>query len=557
VKRRTDVLANNVYDLLVIGGGVVGAAVAWDAALRGFTVALAEKGDFGARTSANSLRVVHGGLRYLQELDVARVRQSVRERRALMRIAPHLVRPLPCLLPAYRRPGPRHRAPLAAALRLNDLLSWDRNRGLSDPAQRLPAGRLISRAECLRLLPGVREKGLTGAALWHDAHMANPERLTLSFLISAARAGADVFNHMEFLGFLREGDRVTGARLRDASARRTLFARAKVTVNAAGPWAARALEGLHGVPPRRIPLTRAMNLLLRRPLARRFAAGVYRPGGQVLFLVPWKGATLAGTWHTPCGGGPEDERPTEAEIGGFLAELNRAYPGAQLSRADVGAVFGGLLPGETAEGGDVRLRAQPLIVDHRAEDGVNGLLTAVGVKYTTARLAAERAVDEAVRKMGRPHAPCRTHDTPLAGGYIDRLEDYVDAQTALNPGLPAGTVDRLVRTYGCEYRAVLRGSDGRFLPGGAGVLEAEVEHAVREEMALTLADAVLRRTELAATGHPGAACLESCAGLMAAALGWDGDRRRRELEDCEAQLAARLGADRPGLSAAAAAAWRP
>jgi glycerol-3-phosphate dehydrogenase len=467
VKRDLAALAAREWDVAVVGGGIYGAAVAWDAAQRGLAVALVEREDFGAGASWNSLKTIHGGMRYLQKLDLARLRQSARERATLLAIAPEIVRPLPFVVPTYGH-GTTGREALALGLLLNDWLTRDRNRGLP-PGHRIPDARTVSAAEALRLLPGLERRGLTGAALWHDAQAASTERLTLALLHAAAGAGALPANHAEAAAFLRAAGRVAGVAVRDALGGGTLEVRARIVVNAAGPWADEVLAR-GGVPRPSAPLLRARNLVLRRPPAVPFAVGA-KTGGRFLFLVPWEGRTIVGTSYEPAEAPPSDPLA-------FFDEVARTFPWAGIGRADVAVVHEGLVPGRGDASG---LSTRPRLHDHEAEDGLPGLVSLQGVKYTTARLVAERAVDLVVRRLGRASPPCRTAVTPLAKAR--RLE---------------------------------------------GPLEAAAGVAVRDEMALTLADAVLRRLDLGTAGSPPPQELDTVTRVMAAELGWDAAREGSE-----------------------------
>jgi len=469
VRRDLGALAAATWDVAVVGGGVYGAAVAWDAAQRGLRVALVEREDFGAGTSWNSLKTIHGGMRYLQTLDLGRLRQSARERSTLLAIAPQIVRPLPFLVPTYGH-GLTGREALALGLRLNDWLTRDRNRGL--PAERrIGDARTVSAAEALRLVPGLAPRGLTGAALWHDAQAASTERLTIGFLHAAADAGAAAANHAEAVALLRVGGRVAGVAVRDTLGGGTSEVLARVVVNAAGPWADEFLQ--RGGPRRApAPLLRARNVLLRREPVVPYAVGA-RSEGRFLFLVPWEGRTIVGTSY----------EPAEGPLGDPLALLDaaaRAFPWAGIERRDVGLVHEGLVPGRRDAAG---LSTRPRLHDHEAEDGLPGLVSLQGVKYTTARAVAERAVDLVFRRLGRAAPACRTAVTPLPGA-------------------------RLL----------------------SGPLEDRVRCAVREEMALTLADAVLRRLDLGTAGSPAAGELDAVARVMADELGWDSGRERAERE---------------------------
>ncbi len=467
MKRDLAALAAREWDVAVAGGGIYGAAVAWDAAQRGLAVALVEREDFGAGASWNSLKTIHGGMRYLQKLDLARLRQSARERATLLAIAPEIVRPLPFLVPTYGH-GPTGREALALGLLLNDWLTRDRNRGLP-PARRIPDAGTVSAAEALRLVPGLERRGLTGAGLWQDAQATSTERLTIGLLHAAAGAGAQPANHAEAVGFLRAAGRVAGVAVRDALSGATHEVRARMVVNAAGPWADDLLER-GGLRRPRAPLLRARNLVLGRPPAVPFAVGA-QAGGRYLFLVPWEGRTIVGTSYEPAEDPPSDPLA-------FLDEAAAAFPWAGIARSDVAVVHEGLVPGR---GGASGLSTRPRLHDHEAEDALPGLVSLQGVKYTTARAVAERAVDLVARRLGRALPPCRTGVTPLAEAR------------PLEPPLDEAT-----------------------------------RRAVRGEMAVTLADAVLRRLDLGTAGPPPPQELDLVARVMAGELGWDDERERCE-----------------------------
>jgi glycerol-3-phosphate dehydrogenase len=467
LRRDLAALAARELDVVVVGGGIHGVAVAWDAAQRGLSVALVEREDFGAGVSWNSMKTIHGGLRYLQTGGLRRLRESARERSALLAVAPRLVRPLPFFVPAYGH-GPTGREALAIGLWLDDRLTRGRNRGLPRE-QWVPDGRTMSAGEALGLLPGLDPRGLTGAALWHDAQATSTERLTLGFVHAAAEAGAIAANHAEAVRLLRSGGRVAGVAVRDAVGGGVLEVRARMVVNAAGPWADEVvtLAGLRRPPG---PLLRARNLVLRRPPAVPFAVGA-RSGGRFLFLVPWEGRTMVGTSYEAAEEAPSDPLA-------FLDEAARAFPWADIGRRDLTLVHEGLVPGRGDASG---LSTRSRLHDHAAEDGLPGLISLHGVKLTTARRLAERAVDVVVRRLGRTAPPCRTAATPLPNAR--RLE---------------------------------------------GPLEERVRTAVREEMAMTLADAVLRRLDLGTGGLPAADDLEAVVKVMAGELGWDGARQQAE-----------------------------
>jgi glycerol-3-phosphate dehydrogenase len=544
-------LTDTEFDVVVVGGGICGAAVAWDAAQRGLSVALLERDDFGGATSAESLKVVHGGIRYLQHLDVVRVRESAHERSALLRIAPHLVHPLPIVVPTYGH-GLRGGEFLAAGFTLLGLLTADRNRGISDPARRIPGARLASRAQTLEWFPQLDRAGLTGAGVFWDGQMFNPPRLVLAFLVSAAAAGAVAANYCEAVSLLRSGNRVSGVRARDLFGGESFDVRARVVINAAGPYAHPFLDrsGLGGG--HRVSLSRDMAFVIDRPpetpthglalqTSHRDPDAVLSRGNRHIFLLPWRGRTVVGVHSAIWRESPDALRVTEAEIAEFVAEIDQAAPHLGLTRRDVALVMAGLLPIGSGElvGEDVSFGKRPLVVDHARADGTEGLVSAVTNRYTVARGVAQRAVDLGFRKLGRTPPPCRTATTPLHGGDFPVFAVLAGEVAAAGP-LDAAVAERIAHDHGTGYREVL--SLAREAPAwgapfpGTDVLPAEVVYAVRHEMARRLGDVVFRRTGLGTAGHPGEAALEACAALAASELGWNRAKTAAELDEVRARF---------------------
>jgi len=551
-------MARKEFDLVVIGGGIFGACAAWDAAQRGLSVALAEMTDFSHATSANHLKMVHGGIRYLQHGDLYRIRESCRERSALLRIAPHLVKPLPVLIPTYGH-GLKGKGILGAGVLLYDFLTLDRNRGISDPVRRIPWGRFLSRKQVLGIYPGLDPDGLTGGAVFCDGQMHNPPRLALSFLRAAAGEGACAANYLEVVRFMRNGRRVTGVGVIDALSGESFDIRGKVILNAAGPWGPLLVEsglGLRLSPP---PVfSRDACFVVKRSLSETYALAcqtrtrdadaVVSRGGRHLFVAPWRKYTIVGVWHGVHRGAPDAFTVTEEELQSFLDETNGAYPGADLSLDDVSMVNAGLILFADNKGApdEIRFGKRSILWDHEKMHGLEGLVTLIGVRATTARGMAEKAVDLVFRKMGKKPPRSSTETTPIHGGRIDSMGEFLRIAIRQRPaGLDENVIFSLVHNHGSEYRKVVRHVEENPALGGtlgaAPVIGAEVVHAVRHEMARKLGDVVFRRTDLGTGEHPGEYALRTCADLMASEMGWDGGRLDRELEEVRAMFPGCLG----------------
>lgn len=547
MKRNLALLTEKEFDVLIVGGGIYGVCAAWDAALRGLSVALIEKNDFGSATSSNSLKIIHGGLRYLQHADFKRMRESITERRTLMQIAPHLVHPLQCVMPTYGHTL-RGKEVMAVALFLNDLIGFDRNRDL-DSQKHLPRGRVISKSECKQMIPGIDEEDLTGGALWYDCQVYNSERMLISILHSAVEAGATVANYVEFINFKIDGDQVKGVIARDNLSGDDLKISAKLVINNSGPWFNNVLNNLNGRCEKpKYHLSAAMNLVVKKQLFPEFAVGVWSKsefrdedavvskGSRLLFITPWRDYSLVGTTHVHYDGEPGNFRIREEDIRLFLNEINAAYPAANLKREDVSFFYGGLLPtdDEVENMDNVRLLKSYQIIDHQQEHGLSGLITVVSVKYTTARDVAEKTIDYALEKLGMTKRKSLTAKTSIWGGQFVNFNEFLTQMKKIVRDLPESTVEHLIYNYGAEYSQVMNyceKNDNWRQPISAesDVLKAEVIYFIREEMAQKLSDVVRRRSELGSGGCPDDAALKTCADLMAAELGWDKDRIQKEI----------------------------
>ena len=481
--RDVDSAAGRSYDVVIVGGGIYGAMLALQATARGLHPLLVERHDFGSGTSFNSFRLIHGGLRYLQSLDIVRLRESVAERRWFLKHFPEQVMPAPCLMPLYGR-GLRRCRIMQLALLANDLLSIDRNTGLRDD-RRLPAGRILGRAETLRRCPQIDSHRLQGAALWWDASMPDSQRLLMEILRWSVSAGATVLNYVAAEKLLVDDGRASGIAARDRVSGRLHEFRGQRVINAAGPWVRETAAALDRDFAALFRPTLAWNILLDRPAPSEslLALQAADSEAQTFFLQSFKGRLLVGTGHADWAGGPDAPRPSRRQLEQTLAQVNSALPGLQLQGSEVIRVFSGLLPGRGARG--QQLSDRPCLIDHGRQGGVQNLFSVSGVKFTTARRVAETALRLAVGRAA-----------PAGAGQGER-----PAAVA-----PAVWSCRVTDAAGLEP----------YLPG--------LRRLIVEEAVLHLDDLVLRRTTLWESGVPAV----QLAARLCELFTWDEPRRRAE-----------------------------
>ena len=522
-------LADEPFDVLVIGGGITGAGVALDAASRGYSVALVEKGDYARGTSSRSSKLVHGGLRYLQNFDLGLVREALLERQLLAALAPHLVRPLPLIVPAFE--GARPDRLVGLGLNMYDVMAVDRIRGrrrrdanLDGREDWSPARhRVIDGSEVVELIPALASRNPSGGYLFYDCQ-TDDVRLVLTVLGEAERFGAVPVNRVEAVA-LTDG----GALVRDTVGGGELEVRAANVVNATGVWADRLRpDELHDEA--EVPVirpSRGTHIVLpseRLPVV----AGAIAPagGGRTIFVLPWLGQTLVGTTDNDYDGDIERVRPAVEDVAYLLAAVN-AFFGTELGPGDVAGAFAGVRPlistGDPKKSVDISRKAE-------LYETSSGMVTITGGKLTTWRRMAKMAVDRIVERDGRD-APCRTHEIPL-GMAVDA------AGLPRVEGVPEESYAQLAGRYGYAARDVLMLAADRgelaqpVLPGHPDLL-AEAVHAARREQARTVGDVLLRRTRLGLTGAralcaPGEQAPERVAAAMGEELGWDAPRRAAE-----------------------------
>ena len=547
IVRDLKVLQQEEFDLLISGAGIFGACAAWEAALRGYKVALIEREDFGSGVSANSYKIVHGGIRYIQHLDIPRVRSSCHERSTLLRIAPHLVHPLPIAIPTYGY-GMSGKPVLAAGMYLYDLITADRNQGIADPQRQIRWSRLMSRREALEKFPGLKTKGLTGAVVFSDAQMYNPPRLVLGFVQSACSRGAIAGNHISLEGYRRTGDRIGAARVKDQLSGNTFEIRAKTYLNATGPWSdqlldndrdtAGVLPGIYSrdacfVVKRQFDHDLSVALMAQTKDPDAFLS---RPARHI-FVVPWRQFSLIGTWHKVVDPSPDDIGLDGLEIDAFIDEVRNAYPSLSISRDDVTICNWGLVPfgEEQKDKTNLSYGKRSIVVDHGKMDGPENLVSLVGIRYTMGRGDATIAMRALAKKLGDGQSTPATDEIPIYGGDVPDIGRLVAQLTEMLPeNLDGSIAESLARNYGSIATRLVSDSRPEHLKtlGSSHVLEAEVVHAIKNEMAMTLGDVVFRRTDLASGGAPVREALDRCTELVAQELALsptDAEQQRAEV----------------------------
>ena len=515
-------------DLLVVGGGITGAGIARDAAMRGIRTAVIEKGDFGSGTSSESSKLVHGGLRYLEMGDLGLVFEACRERRTLLRIAPHLVRPQPFLFPVHQGSRVGYWK-LAAGLTLYDLLALFRNVGRH---------RMLRRRATLRLEPHLKGAGLKGAGYYYDAR-CDDARLTLATVRSAHQHGALAANYVELDDFERPDGQVCGARVTDRMSADTYTIRASVVVNATGPWSDDLRARTGGAP----ALNRSKGVHVVVPRHRlgigEHAITMLSPiDGRVMFAIPWRDLAYVGTTDTEDDVEPDGIRATADDVVYLLRSANAMFPAARLGPDDVVSTWAGVRPLARSRRPVAPGSPSAISREHRIIEDDNGLISVVGGKLTTYRAMGAEVVNHVARRLHavdgrRLPRSARTAREPLPGGEVTDLE--ILATELVRSGFSREVAEHLVGAYGTEAAAVARIAEsdpGWAAPivGGHPAIRAELVHAIRREMAMTLGDLMMRRTHLffEVLGH----AVPEAPGIVdfaAEELGWDASRKASEL----------------------------
>ena len=505
MKRDIRKLASERFDVLIVGGGIHGITVAREAAKQGYKTALIEMNDFGHSTSFNSMKVIHGGLRYLQHGNLKRIRQSVRARKIMQQVAPDLIKSVPFLIPTYGV-GIKSKTAMHAAIFINDLISFDRNSNI--PAENyIPNGYTVERDEVLKILTDINKDKLTGGAIWYEAVVQNTEKLLMRFLSDAYKYDFAPANYVESTDFIVKDNVVTGVHAKDLINSTEFDINAKLVINAVGPWF-NLIQKTFNIPAKpEITLIKAVNIIIRKKIFSPFSVGlegtkdfsetkaIVKRGKRFFFFVPIEDYTMIGTTYKPYSGNINDCKITKEDIMEIIEEVNMISPSLKLSFDDVSFFHCGLLPkDDTSNTDNVQPEKHSVVYDYEDNFNLKGLLSIKSVKYTTAPVIAESIVKKIKKKI----KPTPTNFT--------------------------GQINNSIGTNGNKNLTDLVSDD-------PPVSVADVVNAVRNEMAFTLKDVVLRRTGMGMLKCPSYESIYTVANIVAKELDWNKERKDLEINE--------------------------
>ena len=542
MKRNLEKLKHAYFDLLIIGGGITGSAIAWDASLRGYSVAVIEKKDFGHATSMATSKLIHGGLRYLENLNFGLVRESLRERRHMSNMVPHQVRPLPFLLPVYDT-NIISKYYLKAGLSLYDILSFDKHL-VKEKSKRLNNHKWFSTKQALKHEPRLAQKKLSGAFFYYDIQNLHPERINIDFLLSASNYGAIVANYLQvgeiMYNKISEQKQVCGVKVKNQIETQEEFViAAKTVVNCSGPWTQKTLDKTDLNISHKIVLSKGIHLLMPKRQEDQ-AIFITTKNNKHLLILPWLNYTLLGTTDTKYDGSPDEVSVSKKEAKDFLNLVNEYYP-ANYQFEEIIHSYAGLRTLVVPSNADLektyQISRKPEIIDH-TQEGMSGLISIVGGKYTTSRGLAERVVDHLQQQYKLGSMFCRTKTVPLvSANYNMSLEKYKkETHQVFGAEYSLELLNHLIEYYGIYSRKILAlMKDDQSLAQKIHVSSyrvfAEIEYAIQEESALTLADMLYRRCGWGNEGLKNLIVIRAIAEYMGTSLNWSSQHLEKEISE--------------------------
>lgn len=532
LKRYIEEPASTKFNLIIVGGGITGAAVAYIAAARGLSVALFEKKDYGGATSAATSKLIHGGLRYLANMEIRLVRESLRERRILGNIAPNFVYPLPFVLPNYKR-WKGNVWKILAGMYLYDLLSYDK-KDTWDKSKQLQNHKIISYRKTIRLEPNLKKENLRNSVYFFDYQSIFPERFTLAFIKSAAEYGAKVSNYAPVEGFIYDAEnRITGVEVKDVFSGITKKVYADSIINCGGTWADKILNlaARKDFKAHKIKRSEGIHIITKK-IAGNHVVSLQREDGGHMMIMPWRDHSLIGTTDKEYHGDPDEYRVSKESINDVIQAVNENF-GMKISFSDINHAYGGLRPLVDDQTKGSYETSRKYEVYDNAVDGIEGMITVEGGKFTTSRSLGSEVLNLVSKKLNKTLSDSVSDNLYLSGCEIRDMKQFMIRQHLNYQDFSKKTIEYVSRNYGTDSKVVFQ--IARDEPRYAEVIShdgeilAEIVYAIKYESAKTLRDIMLRRTGTGTLGNPGKDIIDKIAGISAEMLNWDKKRIEEEI----------------------------
>jgi glycerol-3-phosphate dehydrogenase len=532
MKRLFDTEFNKHYDVIIIGGGISGVSVAYEATLQGLKVALFEKGDFGEATSAATTKLIHGGLRYLKNLEFGLVRESLTERKVLENIAPNFVYPLPFMVPTYSSMK-GNKLSLFLGMVLYDLLSldkawtWDKNK-------KLPFHKTVSAKRTRNLESCVQQSDLNGSSIYYDCQNINPERLTLSILKSAVFNGSCAANYTEVVSFIKDDNQIKGVKVNDLLNNISHEFTSDVVINCTGPWTDIVLNSANNNTSIQHHILRSEGIhIITKKLSSKHAILMMTKEGRHIMLIPWRNHSLIGTTDKEFKGQPDDYKVTKESIQELIDEFNNNFGTKKLKYSDVEFAYGGLRPLVDNQAEASYQSSRKYEIFDNAKEGLDGLITVEGGKYTTSRKLASHVIKLVSKKLKRKLGKSITNKKYLVDSDIKNMESFIRQLVLRYPLFSEATINYVGRNYGLQCHTIFRlamydKSLSQVLNEDGEIL-AEVVYVIKKELAYTLSDIFFRRTGIGTLGYPGDNTFNKVIETVKEYLNWDDVRTQNEI----------------------------
>lgn len=526
------------FDIIVIGGGITGASVAYEAASRGLSVALIEKNDFASGTSAASSKMIHGGLRYLAKLEIGLVRESLRERRILMNIASNFVHSLPFLYSMYKT----DKVPawmMRVGMIIYEILSFDKS-FLWDKSKKMLHYKTLSAKKTNNLVPQARTEGMIGSHLYYDCSNHSPERMTLAFLKSAIKFGAKVSNYAEMTDFIIDDSdqklkKINGIKVLDKISNKNLVLKSRLIINCGGPWADLILRKTTKTNDETLRRSEGIHFVTKK-IHDDYIFAASSKENQHYFIIPYRQHALIGTTDQEYIGNPDNYKVTKDAINGLLEKVNSSFgnPSEPIKYEEITYTYGGLRPLVENQTENVYNSSRKYEIVDEKKHGILGLFTVEGGKFTTSRALAETTIDKAFRVLNKKFLKSQTRHNYLIGCEIQNFSEFIQSKHKQYPMFNERQITFLVKSYGTEIDNLmaiyLKNKDLQEIVNDDGENLSQVVYAIKFEMAVSLSDILLRRTGIGLLGHPGENTLEKIAIIASNYLNWNELQKKEQIE---------------------------